>query len=94
MVVARLTPHNIFFQIISENGLIGFAIYFYFFLNIIRNLIIYYNNKTYKPKFFITNLALFVNLLPIIPSGNIFGSFLSFNFAIILGYYIYLKQNE
>ena len=87
-------PHNVFFQVISETGLIGFAIYLYFFLNLLRNIVITYLKKINKPKFFLINLALFVNLLPIVPSGNIFGSFMSFNFAILISYYIYLKQNE
>ena len=77
-----------------ETGLIGFAIYLYFFLNLLRNIVITYLKKINKPKFFLINLALFVNLLPIVPSGNIFGSFMSFNFAILISYYIYLKKNK
>ncbi len=87
-------PHNVFFQIISELGLIGFAIYLYFYLTLTKNLFLTFTNKINKPKFFLINLALFVNLLPIVPSGNIFSSFMSFNFAILISYYIYLNKNE
>lgn len=86
-------PHNIFFQIISELGLIGLFFYFYFYLHIFvavfKSLL---SNSIFTPKNAL-EITLLVILFPLITYGNIFGTFLSFNFYLILSYYIAASDN-
>tara|TARA_Y200000002_G_scaffold382765_1_gene401185 strand:+ start:1019 stop:2275 length:1257 start_codon:yes stop_codon:yes gene_type:complete len=82
-------PHNLFFQIIAEIGLIGFAIYLYFYLFLIQNLFRSFMGDK-NTKFYVINLALFVNFLPIVPSGNLFGTYMTLNFAILISYSIHI----
>ena len=84
-------PHNLFFQILSEIGLIGFAMYLYFYLFLIQNLFRSFRGDK-NIKFFIINLALFVNFLPIIPSGNLFGTYMTLNFVILISYSIHIHN--
>ena len=87
-------PHNIFFQILAEIGLIGLGMYIYFYLFLTHNLIRYGLGKENNLKYYLLNLALFVNLLPIVPSGNLFGSFMSMNFAILLSYSMHVHNDK
>ena len=84
-------PHNVFFQVISEKGLIGLGIYIYFYLYLLSN---YFKSVEINPirrKILSVNCSLLVCLLPLIPSGNIFGSFFSANLFLIIPYMIYLE---
>ena len=87
-------PHNIFFQILAEIGLIGLGMYIYFYLFLTHNLIRYGLGKENNLKYYLLNLALFVNLLPFVPSGNLFGSFMSMNFAILLSYSMHVHNDK
>ena len=78
-------PHNIFFQILSELGLVGLLFYlilfFYiglFFLKIFCNKLFKQNeNKNYNNFKLLIILNIFLSFNPFIPSGNFFGSWMS-----------------
>jgi len=85
-------PHNIFFQILSEIGLIGLFFYLYFLLYLFYNSIIYYrknNNIDY-----IILITILINYSPFLTSGNIFGTFLSINIYILISFLIYLNNKK
>ena len=63
-------PHNYYFQMLSENGLIGLffltIMFFYFFINYFKNLFLG-NRFKHLNLFILPNI---INLWPIIPHGN------------------------
>ena len=95
-------PHNIYLQLLSETGLLGFAMIFCFFLyhcylliklfifkNFIKNSVIK-NYNSYVAMLITIN----INLLPLSPSGNFFNNWNSIVFFMPLGILIYLNNNE
>ena len=81
-------PHNIFFQIISEIGLIGLFVYLYFNLYLLLNIFKSFISRSRLNIKILLEITLIITLFPLITSGNIFGTFASFNFYLILAYYI------
>ena len=81
-------PHNIFFQIISEIGLIGLFIYLYFNLYLLFNIFKSFISRSRLNTKNCLEITLIIILFPLITSGNIFGTFSSFNFYLVLAYYI------
>jgi hypothetical protein len=68
--------------------------YFYFYLHIfvaVFKSLLY--NSIFTPKNAL-EITLLVILFPLITYGNIFGTFLSFNFYLILSYYISASDND
>ena len=87
-------PHQYYFEILSDQGLLGFIIFVSFFiylsLRIIKRFFISKNLV-----FFATGSFLLVQLIPILPTGSFFTSFGSTIFFINLSLiFYYLKQNE
>ena len=78
-------PHNIFMQILTETGMIGFTIfiigifwlYKLFFINLI-NFFKKKNSSNYL--YFIPLASLIIQFLPFLPSGNFFNNWLSIIF--------------
>jgi len=71
-------PHNLYMQLLSETGIIGFIFLMCFFIYIIVNLFkklpkniteTYYKKSIY--------ICLFVNFFPFAPSGNFFNNYVS-----------------
>ena len=85
-------PHNFYFQQLAENGLIGFLgilTIFIYTLMILFKKIYYVNFK----KNIITDfsstmilIGLFINLWPIVPSGNFFNNWLSIMIVFPIGF--------
>jgi O-antigen ligase len=67
-------PHQIHFELLSEHGLIGYFLFFYFFFLSIRNS--YLENFTLKNIHIYTkNFFLIIFLIPLLPSGSLFSTF-------------------
>ena len=88
-------PHNFYFQQLAENGLIGFfgilIIFTYTLISLFRK--IYYINfkKNNIIEFSSTMIltGLFINLWPIVPSGNFFNNWLSVMIFFPIGFLKY-----
>ena len=72
---ASIHPHNFFFQILSELGIVGIIFYLVIagfflkqFLSIINSKTKYKNDD--KDLFLLANFMILVHLFPILPSGN------------------------
>ena len=92
-------PHNYYLQILSENGIIGFLIISVLFIiclyNLIKELYLRYFHKSKKinDPCIIILIGLFINLWPIVPTGNIFNNWLSILIYYPLGFYYFFKKN-
>ena len=87
-------PHNIFFQLISETGIIGIFIYIILFFMLIKEIMLFLINKNVKqPKiFFILPLIYYLN--PFFPSGNFFNNWYMFISIMGLPFYIFLSKSK
>ncbi len=89
-------PHHTYLQIASENGVVNLIIIILFFVYTIIQFIILYRKK-YKKKFYNEKVLLlsmiFIQILPIIPSGNFYNNWLSIFLFLPIGFYFALKDN-
>ena len=85
-------PHNYYFQMLSENGLVGLLfliiIFFYFLINYFKNLFLG-NRFKHLNLFILPNI---INLWPIIPHGNFFNNWISVTIFLSIGFYIGYTQ--
>lgn len=81
-------PHNIFFQFLSETGLIGIIFYLIFLISIFKIFIneCYKNDKNIKTIFLL--ISLIISVLPLVPSGQFFNNWLSVHLFLTLGFLI------
>ena len=89
-------PHQIYFEILSELGLVGFILIFGFlFVNIFKAISIYLKDKNFI--LLSSILYLLSSLIPVIPSGSFFSSFNAtlfwLNFSIMLSFILNKKIN-
>ena len=76
-------PHQIHFELLSEHGLIGYCLFFYFFFLFIRKN--YLNFFELNDIHILTkNFYLIIFLVPLLPSGSLFSTFNGSLFWIIL----------
>ncbi len=89
-------PHNVLMQILAETGLIGLIFYLIVIYFIFSKIFIVYRNQ-------LTNLSyiqlsclilFFINLFPLVPSGNIFNNWLSILFYFPLGFYLHSSNQK
>jgi hypothetical protein len=67
-------PHQIYFEILSELGIIGFLVFFgIFFLIILKKIINFFEINDYQ--LLTATLYVLIVFLPLIPSGSFFSSF-------------------
>ncbi len=88
-------PHSTYLQILSEVGIFGFFMVFFFFLkNFYSNIkiIIKKNLNNIIISYFFLNVGIIINLLPLIPSGNFFNNWLSLIMFYPLGFWLFIHQ--
>jgi O-antigen ligase len=93
-------PHNTYFQLLAETGLIFFLIilFIFFFISYILIQIILGKNKEKKDKNDIKNyfylVAMFINFFPFLPSGNFFNNWLNILYYLPVGFIFYGYSNR
>ena len=92
-------PHNTYIQIFSSNGIVGLVLiiiaFFYVSKEIIRirkKINLEENFNKFEVSRIILLSAIFVNIWPLIPSGNFFNNWLSMMYFYPIGYYLYFKH--
>jgi O-antigen ligase len=92
-------PHNILAQTLAEIGLFGFIFYIFFLIFLLKNFIFHYY-VIFKDKIYTLNnsqicfyLSIFLYLLPIVPTGNVFNNWLSINLYLSIGFLISNRNN-
>jgi O-antigen ligase len=95
-------PHNLIMQFLSETGIIGISFYFLSLFYVVRFLasnillnIKNVKNELSKSRMFYL-LAIFISLMPILPSGNFFNNWVSIVSYLPVGFYLLslIKKNE
>ena len=88
-------PHNTYVQALVETGLFGFLFFLIFFIFICKKIyeILFIKNKYYYDKLIIFHsfvvIAIFINIWPIVPTGNVFNNWLSIIYFLPLGLLLY-----
>ena len=92
-------PHNLYFQLFAETGLVGVSIFILIYLYIFKCLYNLFKKKikTFNPKdhisfFMITSL--FINFWPLIPSGSFFNNWINVLYFLPLGIYLYSSSKS
>lgn len=84
-------PHNIYIQVLSETGIIGFifisSIFLYVLFKLYRETKVS-KNIIYSSKFYFL-LAFTITLLPILPSANFFNNWINIIYYLPLGFYLH-----
>ena len=94
-------PHNTYVQILVSNGLIGFGLLIFSFFYFVREIFLCKNSNDDQDDFDKYNVskaiaisAIFINIWPIIPSGNFFNNWLSMFYFYPIGFYLYFKNKN
>ncbi len=85
-------PHNIFFQLLSETGLIGIIYYIIFNIFLFIETFKFLFNKNYDQVNFFFLLPVIYYLNPIFPSGNFFNNWYMCLGILGLPFYLYLVR--
>jgi O-antigen ligase len=92
-------PHNFAFQLLAETGLIGFLIYLYFYLFLLKKIIInlyrqiFYQDVKSLPHSALIILIL-INFFPLITNGNFFNNYLSIINFLPFGLLLFLVNKK
>ena len=88
-------PHNLYFQLLGETGIIGFICLFSFFFYILTRLIINLiknNSFTLQNKETLASFSLcclFLHFFPLLPNGNFFNNWLNIITFLPMGIFLY-----
>lgn len=93
-------PHNFYIQFLAENGIIGFLFVFIIFISVSYLLLRELVSRNIKNIKFFNDTSLFIlvgifmNLWPIVPSGNFYNNWLSALIYLPIGFYFYFNKKE
>ncbi len=95
-LVCSTHPHSTYFQLLSDIGIFGFLIFFYFFCYIITTFykILFKVEKKdpYLISYFFINIGMTIAIFPLIPSGNIFNNWICLMSYCTLGFWFFIKK--
>ena len=86
-------PHNIYIQLLAENGIFVFIFVFSIWIFSSLGLLkLFFNKSLHNTLVYILLAGFFINLFPIIPSGNIFNNYLSVIMFYPVGFFLYFQN--
>ena len=85
-------PHNIFFQLLAETGIVGISIYLFIIFVLFKEVIKFFIKKNFfhEKIFFLLPVIYYVN--PLFPSGNFFNNWYMFIGIIGVPFYLSLSK--
>ena len=85
-------PHNIFFQVLSETGLLGLLIYIYYIYFILQKIFrfVFARKNTDASIFFLLPILYYLN--PFFPSGNFFNNWFMAIGTFAIPFYLYFNE--
>jgi O-antigen ligase len=92
-IVCSTHPHNTYIQILSDTGIITTLIVFFIFCySLFRNFKIFFMKYTSKNliSFYVLNLGVIINLMPLIPSGSFFNNWINLMIYFPICFWLYL----
>jgi len=89
-------PHNFLLQVLAETGIIGLIFYLVMIFFIINKMLIIFRKNNSNNDFIqlCCLILFFINLFPLLPSGNIFNNWLSIIFYFPLGFYLHALNQK
>jgi O-antigen ligase len=92
-------PHNIYFQILSELGIIGFSFLLFFLLYyayyVFKHLYLKFKKKVYFNDFEICILSgILIYIWPLAPTGNVFNNWLNILFSLYIPIFIWSRNSK
>ena len=93
-------PHNYYFQVLSENGIINFLLLTFFYFYLLKKILMHMYFKFIKRKNYLNNMEVsiylfyFVLLWPIVPTGSIFSSWIASTLFLPMGFLIHNYANK
>ena len=95
-LVCSTHPHSTYFQLLSDIGIFGFLIFFYFLCYIILTFYkILFKVKKKEPfvmSYYFVNLGMLIATFPLIPSGNIFNNWICLVTSCTFGFWLFIKK--
>ena len=95
-LVCSTHPHSTYFQLLSDIGIFGFLIFFYFLFYIISTFykILFKVEKKEQivMSYYFINLGMLVAIFPLIPSGNVFNNWICLISYFTLGFWLFIKK--
>ncbi len=87
-------PHNIYFQLFAETGIVGISLFLIFYLYISKCLFNLFQKKlkTYNANdhiSFFMFASIFINFWPFMPSGSFFNNWINVLYFLPFGIYLY-----
>ena len=86
-------PHNTYIQLLSDTGILSLFIVAFIFIYIFYiNVKIFFKKKinNYLASFYVLNIGILLNLMPLIPSGSIYNNWINIMIYLPVGFWLFL----
>ena len=86
-------PHNTYIQLLSDTAILSLFIVAFIFIYIFYiNVKIFFKKKinNYLASFYVLNIGILLNLMPLIPSGSIYNNWINIMIYLPVGFWLFL----